>query len=57
MHKNGRWSKQENLGLAHNTQAEQFKYLRILFTSDGKLEKEMGSWTGVSSAVMRVLLR
>ena len=34
----------------------QFKYLGILFMSDGRLEREMDRQIGASSAVMRELL-
>ena len=37
-------------------QVEELEYLGILFTSDGKLEREMDRWIGASSAVMRLLL-
>ena len=38
-------------------QAEEFKYLGILFMSDGRLVGEMDRRIGASSAVMRVLLQ
>ena len=38
-------------------QAEEFKYLGILFMSDGRLVGEMDRRIGASSAVMRALLR
>nr|XP_054599772.1 uncharacterized protein LOC129164266 [Nothobranchius furzeri] len=38
-------------------QVEEFKYLRVLFTSEGKLECEIDRWIGAASAVMRVLYR
>jgi len=38
-------------------QAEEFKHLRILLMSDGRLERDMDRRIGASSAVMRVLLR
>ena len=37
-------------------QAEEFEYLGILFTSDGRLEREMDKQIGFLSAVMRGLL-
>jgi len=37
------------------TQAKEFKYLRVLFTSEGKMEREMDRWIGAVSAVMRTL--
>ena len=36
---------------------EDFKYLGILFTSDGKMEREMDRRIGAASAVMRMLYR
>jgi len=38
-------------------QAKEFKYLRVLFTSEGKMEREMDRWIGAASAVMRALYR
>ena len=34
-------------------QVEEFKYLGILLTCDGRLEFEMDRWIGASSAVIR----
>lgn len=39
------------------SQAKDFKYLVILFVSDGKMEHEMDRWIGASSAVMQVLFQ
>ncbi len=36
-------------------QAKEFKYLRVLFTSEGKMEREMDRQIGAASAVMRAL--
>ena len=36
-------------------QAKEFKYLRVLFTSEGKMELEIDRWIGAASAVMRAL--
>uniref|UniRef100_A0A8C6MCM8 Reverse transcriptase domain-containing protein n=1 Tax=Nothobranchius furzeri TaxID=105023 RepID=A0A8C6MCM8_NOTFU len=38
-------------------QVEEFKYLRVLFTSEGKLEREIDRRIGAASAVMRALYR
>ena len=38
-------------------QSEKFKYLGVLFTSDGKQDVELNSWRGQASAVMRELNR
>ena len=52
------WKKVEcSLRVRDNPQTEEFKYLGILFTSDGRLEREMDRRIGASSAVMRALLR
>ena len=34
---------------------EEFKYLRVLFMSEGKMEQEIDGRIGASSAVMRML--
>lgn len=31
---------------------EEFKYLGVLFTSEGRLEQEVDRWTGAAAAVM-----
>ncbi|KAK0152855.1 LINE-1 reverse transcriptase [Merluccius polli] len=36
-------------------QVEEFKYLGVLFTSDGRMEREIDRWFGAASAVMRTL--
>lgn len=36
-------------------QAKEFKYFRVLFTSDGKMEHEMYRQIGAASAVMQAL--
>ena len=36
-------------------QVEKFKYLGVAFTSDGRQDKELDSWIGKASAVMRAL--
>ncbi|TWW62415.1 hypothetical protein D4764_04G0010620 [Takifugu flavidus] len=36
---------------------EEFKYLRILFMSESRMERKMDRWIGAASAVMRVLNR
>ena len=36
-------------------QAKEFKYLGVLFTSEGKMEREMDRRIGAASAVMRAL--
>uniref|UniRef100_A0A8C6W0Z1 Reverse transcriptase domain-containing protein n=1 Tax=Nothobranchius furzeri TaxID=105023 RepID=A0A8C6W0Z1_NOTFU len=38
-------------------QVEEFKYLGVLFTSEGKLEREINRRIGAASAVMRALYR
>jgi len=38
-------------------QAKEFKYLRVLFTSEGRMEREMDRRIGAASAVMRALYR
>ncbi|TWW62706.1 hypothetical protein D4764_04G0013530 [Takifugu flavidus] len=32
-----------------------FKYLGVLFTSEGRMEQEIDRWIGAASAVMRTL--
>ena len=36
-------------------QVEEFKYLGVLFTSEGRMEREIGRWIGAASAVMQTL--
>ncbi len=36
-------------------QVEEFKYLGVLFRSEGKMEREIDRWTGAASAVMQML--
>ena len=38
-------------------QVEEFKYLGVLFTSEGRMEREIVRWIGAASAVMQTLLR
>ncbi|TWW75399.1 hypothetical protein D4764_13G0000610 [Takifugu flavidus] len=38
-------------------QVEKFKYLGILFTSEGRMEREINRWIGAASAVVWVLNR
>uniref|UniRef100_A0A8C6LCZ4 Reverse transcriptase domain-containing protein n=1 Tax=Nothobranchius furzeri TaxID=105023 RepID=A0A8C6LCZ4_NOTFU len=38
-------------------QVEEFKHLGVLFTSEGKLEREIDRWMGAASAVIRALYR
>jgi len=38
-------------------QVEEFKYLGFLFTSEGRMEREIDSRIGVASAVLRALHR
>ncbi|TWW56226.1 hypothetical protein D4764_08G0002130, partial [Takifugu flavidus] len=38
-------------------QVEEFKYLGVLFTSEGRLEQEINRWIGAASAVMQTLHR
>ncbi|TWW59288.1 hypothetical protein D4764_06G0008180 [Takifugu flavidus] len=38
-------------------QVKEFKYLGVLFTSEGRMEQEIDRWIGVVSAVMRTLHR
>ena len=38
-------------------QAKEFKYLGVLFTSEGKMEREMDRRIGAASAVMRAPYR
>ncbi|TWW63631.1 hypothetical protein D4764_03G0006390 [Takifugu flavidus] len=44
------WVKEEIL-----PQVEEFKYLRVLFTSEGRMEQEIDRRIGAASAVMRTL--
>ena len=37
------------------TQAEEFKYLGVVFTSEGKIEREIDRWIGAASAVIQAL--
>ena len=36
-------------------QVEEFRYLGVLFTSEGRMEREIDRWIGAASAVMRTL--
>ena len=38
-------------------QVEEFKYLGVLFTSEGRMECEIDRWIGAAAAVMRSLYR
>lgn len=38
-------------------QAEEFKYLGILFKSEGRMEREIDRWIGAESAIMWILYR
>ena len=38
-------------------QVEEFKYLGVLFTSEGRMEREIDRWIGAAAAVMRLLYR
>ncbi|TWW78630.1 hypothetical protein D4764_11G0007510 [Takifugu flavidus] len=38
-------------------QVEEFKYLGVLFTSEGRMEREVDRRTGAASAVIRTLHR
>ncbi|XP_056625668.1 uncharacterized protein LOC130437983 [Triplophysa dalaica] len=38
-------------------QVEKFKYLGVLFTSEGRMEREIDRWIGAASAVMRSIYR
>ncbi|KAI3353926.1 hypothetical protein L3Q82_005127 [Scortum barcoo] len=38
-------------------QVEEFKYLEVLFTSEGKMEREIDRQIGAASAVMRSVYR
>ncbi|KAI3369382.1 hypothetical protein L3Q82_007616 [Scortum barcoo] len=38
-------------------QVEEFKYLRDLFTSEGKIEREIDTQIGAASAIMRSVYR
>ncbi len=38
-------------------QVEEFKYLGVLFTSEGRMEREIDRWVGAASAVMWTLHR
>ncbi|KAI3360392.1 hypothetical protein L3Q82_002306 [Scortum barcoo] len=38
-------------------QVEEFKYLGVLFMSEGKMEREIDRWIGAASAVMRSVYR
>ena len=35
-------------------QVEEFKYLRVLFTSEGRMKREIDRWINAASAVMRI---
>lgn len=37
-------------------QAKEFKYLRVLFTSDGKVGREMDMWFGEASAALQAIV-
>jgi len=37
------------------SQVEEFKYLGVLFTSEGRMEREIDGWIGAASAVMWAL--
>jgi len=37
-------------------QAKEFKYLGILFTSEGKMEREIDGWSGAAAAVKQASL-
>ncbi|GAA6099878.1 uncharacterized protein LOC111191400, partial [Tachysurus ichikawai] len=39
------------------SQVEEFKYLGVLFTSEGRMERKIDRWIGGSSAVMRSIYR
>ena len=43
------------VGVELLSQAKEFKYLRVLFTSEGKMERETDRWIGAASAVLRAL--
>ncbi|KAF7641683.1 hypothetical protein LDENG_00274850, partial [Lucifuga dentata] len=36
-------------------QTEEFKYLGVLFTSEGRMEREIDRWIGAASEVLRML--
>ncbi|KAK3522059.1 hypothetical protein QTP70_022619, partial [Hemibagrus guttatus] len=38
-------------------QVEEFKYLRVLFTSEGRMDREIDRWIGAAAAVMRSMYR
>ncbi|KAK3569628.1 hypothetical protein QTP86_002584 [Hemibagrus guttatus] len=38
-------------------QVEEFKYLRVLFTSEGRMDREIDRWIGAVAAVMRSMYR
>ena len=46
---------QSSLQVSPLPQTEEFKYLWILFMSEGKMEQELNRWIGASLAVMRAL--
>ena len=37
------------------SQADELKYLRVLFTSDGRIERDIDSWIRAMSAVVQTL--
>jgi len=39
------------------SQANEFKYLRVLFTSESKMEREIERWIGAAAAVKQALYR
>ncbi|KAK3530886.1 hypothetical protein QTP70_004401 [Hemibagrus guttatus] len=39
------------------TQVEEFKYLGVLFTSEGRMDREIDRWIGAAAAVMRSMYR
>lgn len=49
------WSVFWQRGYISLAQPREFQYLGVLFTSDGKMEREMDRWFGVASVVIKVL--
>ncbi|KAK0155354.1 DNA-directed RNA polymerase II subunit RPB1 [Merluccius polli] len=50
-----RRGKQCIVNTVYGGDVEEFKYLRVLFTSEGRMEREIDRWIGAASAVMRTL--
>ena len=45
------------VGIESLTQVKEFKYLRVLFSTEGTMEREMGRRIGATGAVLLLLYR